>query len=125
MRYFFNDSAPLLLQVLNLNQTTLQGLILLNELVDPVVSNLIFLLVKCARDKDTTVSGLAAKCLGCIGAIDPGTLNPRFTEGIQIKEMYCLRSMTEVGRGREKHYVGGCEICHTNFPSTCFNKHVY
>ena len=67
---------PLLLQVLNLNQKNLQGLIQLNELVDPVVSDLVFLLVKCARDKDTTVSGLAAKCLGCIGAIDPGTLNP-------------------------------------------------
>lgn len=30
------------------------------------------LLLKCAREKDSYVSGMAAKCLGSIGAVDPG-----------------------------------------------------
>ena len=44
-----------------------------NDEVDPLVTNMVDLLVKCAREKDSYVSGLAGRCLGILGAIDPGT----------------------------------------------------
>ena len=62
----------LLCQILRINHNKIQGLILQNEQVDPIVSNLVSLLVRCTREKDSVVSGLAGKCLGSIGAIDPG-----------------------------------------------------
>jgi len=61
-----------LFQLLRDNNDKIQGLILQNEQVDPVVSNLVCLLVRCTREKDSFVSGLAGKCLGSMGAIDPG-----------------------------------------------------
>jgi hypothetical protein len=47
-------------------------LILQNDQVDPIVTNLVSLLVRCTREKDNYISGLAGKCLGRIGAVDPG-----------------------------------------------------
>jgi hypothetical protein len=49
-------------------------LILQNDQVDPIVTNLVSLLVRCTREKDNYISGLAGKCLGRIGAVDPGVL---------------------------------------------------
>ena len=62
-------------QVLRNNQGKLQGLIMASDQVDRNVTETIKLLLKCTRDQtDRLVTSMAARCLGKIGAVDPGRL---------------------------------------------------
>ena len=60
--------------LLKFNQGKLQGLIMSSDQVDSVVTQIILTLLKSTRESDKTVTALAAKCLGKIGAVDPGRL---------------------------------------------------
>ena len=67
-----DPASSISLQLLRLNQQTLSNLIIQSDQVDPIVTILVDLLVRCTREKDSFVAGLAGKGLGLIGAVDPG-----------------------------------------------------
>ena len=62
-------------EILQLNQIKIHAMISSNEETDPTISQLIQLLMNCARCSDKNVTILAGACLGILGAIDPGRLN--------------------------------------------------
>ena len=64
------------LQLIWLNQCRIQGLIMSGDRVDPVVTSLVDSLFSATRDSDGRVVLLAGECLGLIGAVDPGRLDP-------------------------------------------------
>ena len=57
-----------------MNQGRLQGLIVTNDLVDPMISRVIESLIQCSQDSDPVIVNFAGQCLGLIGALDPGRL---------------------------------------------------
>ncbi|XP_022800792.1 serine/threonine-protein kinase ATR-like [Stylophora pistillata] len=62
-------------QLLHDNQATLHGYVLSNETVDPIIPQLISVLMSSCRVTDAEVKILVAECLGELGAVDPGRLD--------------------------------------------------
>ena len=60
--------------ILRLNQESLHGMILSNEEVDPMISQLFSQLLLTVRSSDVRVSSLSGACLGALGAVDPGRI---------------------------------------------------
>jgi len=63
-----------LIQSLQVNKDALHSLVLSNETAHPIISQLVTVLLSGCREPDPTIRGLIGKCLGEIGAIDPGRL---------------------------------------------------
>ena len=60
--------------ILRLNQESLHVMILSNEEVDPMISQLFSKLLDTVRSSDVKVSNLSGACLGALGAVDPGRI---------------------------------------------------
>ena len=63
-----------LIHCLQVNKDVLHSLVLSSETAHPVVSQLVTVLLSGCREPDPTTRGLIGKCLGEIGAVDPGRL---------------------------------------------------
>ncbi|XP_013417435.1 serine/threonine-protein kinase ATR-like isoform X2 [Lingula anatina] len=61
-------------QTLHSNQTALHELLLGNETVDPVISQLVAVLLDSCRESDSSARNVVGECLGELGAVDPGRL---------------------------------------------------
>ena len=59
---------------LQTNKDVLHSLVLSSETAHPVVSSLVTVLLSGSREPDAVTRGLIGKCLGEIGAVDPGRL---------------------------------------------------
>lgn len=59
---------------LQTNKDVLHSLILSSETAQPVVSQMVTVLLSGCREPDATTRGLIGRCLGEIGAVDPGRL---------------------------------------------------
>ena len=60
--------------ILRLNQESLHVMILSNEEVDPMISQLFSKLLESVRSSDVKVSNLSGACLGALGAVEPGRI---------------------------------------------------
>jgi len=63
-----------LIYCLQANKDALHSLVLSSETVHPIISQLVSVLLSGCRDPDPTTRGLISRCLGEIGAVDPGRL---------------------------------------------------
>ena len=63
-----------LIHSLQVNKDVLHSLVLSSETVHPVISQLVTVLLSGCREPDPATRGLIGKCLGEIGAVDPGRL---------------------------------------------------
>jgi len=63
-----------LIHSLQVNKDVLHSLVLSSETAHPVISQLVNVLLSGCREPDPTARGLIGKCLGEIGAVDPGRL---------------------------------------------------
>lgn len=63
-----------LIHCLQVNKDVLHSLVLSSEAAHPIISQLVTVLLSGCRDPDSTTRGLIGKCLGEIGAVDPGRL---------------------------------------------------
>ncbi|XP_068737355.1 serine/threonine-protein kinase ATR-like isoform X2 [Montipora capricornis] len=62
-------------QLLHDNQATLHGYVLSNETVDPIIPQIISVLMSSCHKNDPESKVLVAECLGELGAVDPGRLD--------------------------------------------------
>ena len=63
-----------LIHSLQMNKDVLHSLVLSSETAHPVISQLVTVLLSGCRDPDPITRGLIGRCLGEIGAVDPGRL---------------------------------------------------
>lgn len=63
-----------LIHSLQVNKDVLHSLVLSSETAHPIISQLVTVLLSGCREPDPTTRGLIGKCLGEIGAVDPGRL---------------------------------------------------
>lgn len=96
-----------LIQSLQVNKDIFHSLVLTSETACPIISQLVNVLLSGCREPDATTRGLIGKCLGEIGAVDPGRLElmanqpkeelPKFVSSV-VDDSFAVELINELAK---------------------------